>query len=131
MRLATGTIKAALKRSKINKPRCPVYCNVEGSPYRNKEDMVVRFGNMVWTPCNWEITTDAVYSIYAPQEYKDSLFGKQEEKRVTDFDRRQVNKTKVDFPVPSSVEVGAGKTLGSMLKTNFSVAFKNYNHFEG
>ena len=128
MRRAANYIKNRLLRSSIHTPRCPVYCDVDGTPYRSKEDLLFRFSNQVWTPINWEVTTNHLYTAYAPQTYREGLLGRNDENNERNFVDNKPNKTRVDFPIPKSFEVGAGKNLLSLLKTNFPAAIQYYTH---
>lgn len=73
-----------------------------------------------------------LYSAYAPRELRDAVHGGSYLERL---DRQGANlsavlRTRPTFPLPRTVEFGAGRSMGALLRMNHPDAFKRYSSVE-
>ena len=70
-----------------------------------------------------------LYSAYAPADLRDAVHGGRSLERL---DRQgaslsAVLRTRPAFPLPRTVEFGAGRSMGALLRMNHPEAFKRYS----
>ncbi|KAM8974065.1 malonyl-CoA-acyl carrier protein transacylase, mitochondrial [Pelodytes ibericus] len=100
MEPAAEPLQKALKKLDFKQPYVPVFCNVDGKRYRHASLIHQLLAKQLISPVKWEQIMHAIY----------------ERKKGTDF--------------PQTYEVGAGRQLGTILKTCNTKAWKQYQNVD-
>ena len=83
----------------------------------------------IWCPLQWEVVTDVLYAAYASAELRDALLAGRNFDRLDPHgtNMRALLRTKPAHPLPRTVELGAGRAMGALLRNNHPEAFKRYS----